>query len=363
MKLRSVGLCLLAGSVFSAASITSCGGADPKTFVLVTITQGNITDPAAVKSIDLTLTLDTGGLSDTVTVLLPDGLMQPATKSLELVSGSGLLEVKAVARNASLGAISNGTSYVTVLRDKTNNAVNVQFGVVEPKPMPDGGTTTDLAVFAPSVTARHEFGTVVLGKTSGTAVFSVKNIGTATSGLITVSMAGANPTAFSISLNECRTLDPGLAKDASCNVGVTANPGGTAGDFLGDLTIRAASGASTIIPVKVNGVATSMLSVTPDGIMDFANTGAGGTSAPITFTFTNGGAAATSALAVSITGADGASFVKGTDMCSGNSVAAAGTCTVDVTFHPTVPAHKVSAQLTFTAGAVVTAAAMTGTAN
>ncbi len=363
MKLRSAGFVLAAASVLAATSITSCGGADEKTFVLITLKKGNVPDLMAVKSVTLDLMLDTV-TQPQIELLTPNGLpAEMTTASLEIVKGAGLLEVKAVARMAGGGSISMGTSYVNpVVRDKTNN-VTVEFGIIEPKPNLIDGGTADLAMFVASVAGTHDFGTVVLNKMSMPTLITIRNTGTAKSGAITTSaLSGSNPAAFAIVGNDCRSKNMGLAVNETCTVTVQANPAGTAGQAIADLRVVAASGATVNVPLQVTGAATSMVTGAPDN-HDFGNTtNAGGMSAPRTFTFTNAGGAATSAPTVTLTGTDAAAFmITGVNTCAGNPITAAGTCTVDVLFKPTTPGRQIQAQLTLAAGTTVTAVSMGGT--
>ncbi|MCC6995528.1 MAG: choice-of-anchor D domain-containing protein [Deltaproteobacteria bacterium] len=221
----------------------------------------------------------------------------------------------------------------------------------------------DQARLVSSVSGRHDFGTVVLNKMSMPTRITIRNTGTARSGAIASSaLSGSNPAAFAIVGNDCRQKDMGLAVNESCTVTVQANPAGTAGQFTSDLLVVAASGASVNIPLQVNGTATSMVTGAPDN-HDFGNTtNSGGMSAPRTFTFTNAGAAATSAPTVTLTGTDASSFmITGVNTCAGNPITAAGTCTVDVLFKPTTPGRQIQAQLTVAAGTTVTAVSMGGT--
>ncbi|MCC6999081.1 MAG: choice-of-anchor D domain-containing protein [Deltaproteobacteria bacterium] len=347
--------------MLAATTVTSCGGADEKTFVLITLKKGNLTDLMAVKSVTFDLMLDTV-TQPQFEILTPNGLpAEMTTASLEIVKGAGLLEVKAVARMAGGGAISMGTSYVNpVVRDKTNN-VTVEFGITEPRPNTADGSV-DLAMFVSSVSGTHDFGTVVLNKMSMPTRITIRNTGSAKSGPITTSaLSGSNPAAFAIVGNDCRSKDMGLAISESCTVTVQANPAGTAGQAIADLRVVAASGATVNVPLQVTGAATSMVTGAPDD-HDFGNTtNAGGMSAPRTFTFTNAGGA-TSAPTVTLTGTDAGSFmITGVNTCAGNPIAAAGTCTVDVLFKPTTPGRQIQAQLTLAAGTTVTAVSMGGT--
>ena len=59
------------------------------------------------------------------------------------------------------------------------------------------------------------------------------------------------------------------------------------------------------------------------------------TSAPQTLTLTNGTASSITVSALNLGGANSAEFAKGTDTCTGMTVVATGTCTVQYTFTPT----------------------------
>ena len=367
MKLRSAGLVLAAVGVLAATTVTSCGGADEKTFVLITLKKGNVPDLAAVKSVTLDLMLDTVS-EPQVELLTPNGLpMEMTTASLEIVKGSGLLKVTATARMANGGAISMGTSYVNpVVRDKTNN-VSVEFGVIEPDPRPTPDGPVDNAMFVASVAGTHDFGTVVLNKKSMPTKITIRNTGTAKSGAITTSaLSGSNTAAFAIVGNDCRSKDMGIAVNETCTVTVQANPAGTAGQALADLRVVAASGATVNVPLQVSGAATSSVSgMDPLNDMEVHNfgntTNAGGTSAPVTITFTNTGAP-TQAFTVTLTGTDAASFMlTGTNTCQSNALATNGTCTVDAVFKPTTPGREIQAQLTLSSAGVTTAFGLGGT--
>ena len=73
---------------------------------------------------------------------------------------------------------------------------------------------------------------------------------------------------------------------------------------------------------------------------DFGSVPVGNSSTDQTFTVTNSGNATLHVGTTSIGGTDASQFVKGTDGCSGASVAVAGTCTIKVHFSPTSSGSK-----------------------
>jgi outer membrane protein assembly factor BamB len=69
--------------------------------------------------------------------------------------------------------------------------------------------------------------------------------------------------------------------------------------------------------------------------VDFNGQAPGTTSAAQTATLTNNQPASITVTAVSITGVNASQYLKGTDGCSGNTIASGASCNVQVSFHPT----------------------------
>jgi hypothetical protein len=67
---------------------------------------------------------------------------------------------------------------------------------------------------------------------------------------------------------------------------------------------------------------------------DFGTQTVGTTSAPMTVTIANDGSQDVTFGSAGLSGSDPLAFAVGTDTCSGATVAATATCTIDVTFHP-----------------------------
>ncbi|HEV2348783.1 MAG TPA: choice-of-anchor D domain-containing protein [Terriglobia bacterium] len=107
----------------------------------------------------------------------------------------------------------------------------------------------------------------------------------------------------------------------------------------------------------------AIASLSPSTI-SFGNQSVGTTSAAQTITMTNTGTAnlAFAAGAVTLSGTNAADFAISTDTCSGATVAPTATCTVDVTFTPSVNGAE-AASLNFTDNAAVSpqAVSLTGT--
>lgn len=183
------------------------------------------------------------------------------------------------------------------------------------------------------VTGSGDFGTV-LGRTSQTRTFTVTNPGAVpTSSNLAFSLPGA-PTGYTIVTGTgggtCVTSAP-LAAGASCTIVVRfdALPAYnvlTGFSYDGTLAVSAGSpSANTALTARVG----AHLAVTP-ATGSFA-TGAGTTSAAQTFTVRNNGSTATAAIAVSLGGADPATFTS-SHACT--TLPAGGTCTVTVDYRP-----------------------------
>ena len=101
--------------------------------------------------------------------------------------------------------------------------------------------------------------------------------------------------------------------------------------------------------------------VTPAGGLVFGSVTQGVTSAPLTATLKNTGAATLNITSITVTGTNAADFTKGTTTC-GATLAAAAFCTVNVTFTPSASGAR-SAALRFTDNAAGSpfAFALTGT--
>ena len=113
----------------------------------------------------------------------------------------------------------------------------------------------------------------------------------------------------------------------------------------------------------VNGVAVTSAAVAiKPNPSDFGTVTQGQSSKPTTFTVTNGGGTATTALTVT---SASASFPVTSDLCTGTTLAASATCTFAVTFSPPAKgaAGATSANVTVTqAGGAIASLTVSGTA-
>ena len=185
-------------------------------------------------------------------------------------------------------------------------------------------------VLSPSST---DFNSVVTGS-SVTATFTVTNSGGVASGVPGVAITGTDTSQFSVMSNNCSAA---LGAGGSCSIVVRFAPT-TTGAKSASLAVNASPGGVAVAQLVGTGIAPGALSISPTSQL-FAAILQGSQSAPINFTVTNTGGAATSALTTRVLPA-GAEFRIMTDGCNGMTLAPSGTCVVSVRFEPTSAGPK-----------------------
>lgn len=220
-------------------------------------------------------------------------------------------------------------------------------------PTPGNGTVSILlqAPPVPSVslsTTSLNFGTQLLNTSSASQAITMTNTGTGT--LTITKIAGG------VNFPQTNNCGSSLAAGASCTITVTFVPKGT-GTLTGAITItdNAANSPQT---VALTGVGTAV-TVAPSSL-SFGGQTVGKTSSPQPVTVTNHAKTALRITGIHIAGSGSASFVQ-TNNC-GTSVAAGGTCTINVTFTPKSKGAKTAmATVGDNGGASPQAVALSGT--
>ena len=184
--------------------------------------------------------------------------------------------------------------------------------------------------------SQNDFGSVLVGNTSGTASFTVTNTGEATSGQITPVVTGTNAGDF-LATNGCTTLAGG----GTCVVTVVFKPT-AAGTKSGSLIVSGSPGGTVMGALLGTGGLPGTIQIAPatPSSLSFGNVIVGNTGTQQTFTFQNTGTVATSAITTTAAGSDPGEFTKVSDNCNGQTLAAAATCTVVVNFRPTSVGSK-----------------------
>jgi Glycine rich protein/Abnormal spindle-like microcephaly-assoc'd, ASPM-SPD-2-Hydin/Protein of unknown function (DUF1573) len=182
------------------------------------------------------------------------------------------------------------------------------------------------------------FGSVNEGQTA-TRTFTVSDTGAGTVDISVDSVSGANASEFAISSDTCAntTLTPtGVTSRCTITATYTASSRGAVAAQLGIASDAAnATAGSTPVALSGTGLAPADIYTTPAN-QDFGSVTEGQNSAPATFTVTNTGDQPLNIGAATITGVDATQFVivPGHDNCSNTAVPGAGTCTMQVEFHP-----------------------------
>lgn len=244
------------------------------------------------------------------------------------------------------------------------------------------GTGVDQAALSISPSAAVNFGSKVLGSTVAAPITNFtfgNNAGSALTGNVTVSIAGANPGDFVIVAPTAGTAcfdgvttfngQFTIAAGTTCTVGVSFQPDAV-GTRTASVVATATPGAT--VSTAVSGVgAEALVLVTPASPTSFGASTAGTIGADVTFTFRNDSSSPTSVLRASISGPPDFTIAGTngplTDDCSGRSLAPAATCQVTVQFTPSGAAGARTGTLTVAGqvGGAPTAAsaALTGTVN
>ncbi len=189
-----------------------------------------------------------------------------------------------------------------------------------------------------------DFGSVVIGATSGTTTFTATNIGGVATGMIVpANVTGVDAANFVVVDSTCDgiTLQPA----ASCGVTVRFAPA-SAGNKAATLVISGTPGGNGNATMLGNGIPPGQLTIT--AAVPFADTTVGQVSASQTLTVTNTGGSSTGALTTALGGADPSQFiiVAGSNGCQGVVLAANGQCTIAIQFAPTGAGGPQSANIT-----------------
>jgi len=179
-------------------------------------------------------------------------------------------------------------------------------------------------------------------------VITVKNVG-AVATAITVALGGANAADFHITATTCGVNVP---VNSTCTVSITFQP--TAGSGVRTGTLVATDGSGNTATANLTGTATTKSLIATPYSLDFT-TANNVPSAPQVITVFN---YTQKSQKVTLSGLAGTYFVE-TDTCAGPLKPSTGTCTVTITFNPTIPVTPTTTK-TFTAVLTITGKPDTG---
>lgn len=173
------------------------------------------------------------------------------------------------------------------------------------------------------------FAATEVGSSTAPQTLTLKNTGTATLAIGSISLWGAYTSSFALGSNTCGAA---LAAGASCTFTAAFAPK-VPGALTGTIAINDdATGSPQMVALKGTGTA-PVVSLTPAAIT-FAATKVGTTSGAKTVTLKNTGTAALTIASIVLGGANPTSFVIQSNNCP-STLATGMSCTVTVAFKPT----------------------------
>lgn len=194
-----------------------------------------------------------------------------------------------------------------------------------------GGSSS--AVVAPSPTAMLSTSALTFPNTAATVASSplpvtITNTGTASLTVSSVTLAGTNASAFSISQNTCTTVTP----NGTCTFQVVFTPP-SIGSYVASVSIADnAPGSPQTVALSGAGVASGAgISFSPASLA--AGQILSGSIAPMTLTVTNSGTAALNISGTTIAGTNASSFTLTSNNCT-TAVTVGNSCQMVVTFKP-----------------------------
>jgi trimeric autotransporter adhesin len=173
------------------------------------------------------------------------------------------------------------------------------------------------------------FGNEPVGVVSPAQTITLSNTGNAALSITGLALTGANPSEFAQS-NNCGA---GVAAGANCTISVTFTPAAS-GSFTAAVSIADNASASPQT-VALSGMGASPgVSLSPSSLA-FGSVPMDSASSLQTISLSNAGNAVLSITSLAIGGGNSSDFAETADTC-GSSVVAGGSCTIGITFTPSL---------------------------
>lgn len=177
--------------------------------------------------------------------------------------------------------------------------------------------------------AAADLGTVFIGSMTS-AVFTVRNSGSAPAGTLSASVSGADAAEFAIIADTCSGA--ALAGGASCSITVELVPT-SAGAKSASLNVSASNGESVGASIAGESIEPAVLTISPFSRY-FGGVEIGSASGNLDFTIENVGGTPSGPISLAIGGTDAVEFNITADPCSGVNLAVGATCVVSLSFTP-----------------------------
>jgi len=202
-----------------------------------------------------------------------------------------------------------------------------------------------------------DFGSVTIGTTSSARSFTVTNDGSLPTTIGTVLVSGGEASEFPLAGGTCAGAT--LAAGGTCTVSVSFKPGGT-GERDASMDVAGSGGAAVSVALAGTGAnpPRPALAASPTAL-DFGELIVGSTGTAQAVTVRNSGNVPNTPT-VSVSGSAGADFTIASNGC-GRSIAAGSSCTVNVSFSPTVPGARVATLAVSGTGGSSASVHLTGT--
>jgi subtilase family serine protease len=305
----------------AAESVTATFNSSSTPAVTLTPTSLNFgTVATGVTSPVKTVTLKNSGKATlTITSIAITGtnisdFPETTTCTSSLAAGASCL-IKVQFKPSATGARSASVSI-------TDNAA----GSPQQVPLSGTGTTAKLSPTPLSL------GTLAVGLTSPVHKVTLTNVGTTAITISSIAVTGTDPGDFPETATTCTSS---LAAAASCTVSLQFKPART-GVRSADLTVTdTAPGSPQQVPLSGIGT-TAELTPTSES---FGSVTVGTTSTAKMVTLKNVGTTAITINSITVTGTEAGDFPETATTCTG-SLAAAASCTISVTFKPTVTGKR-----------------------
>lgn len=202
------------------------------------------------------------------------------------------------------------------------------------------------------------FGSITVGTSSATQVFSIVNIGDQILSINSISITGANASSFS----QSNTCTPTLLPNANCSVSITFTPA-SVGALSATLQVSDnAPGSPQTLVLNGTGLAAVPAVTLSPAVFSFPTITQGTTSTPQTLTITSSGTAPLHVSSVALSGPNPSDF-SFTNNCSA-PVAPAANCTISLVFNPIGPgARTATLDITDDAAGSPQSVSLSGNAN
>jgi hypothetical protein len=308
----------------ATATLTGTGLTPPNVTIAPTAQSfGSVTISSSGPDITFTVSNSGGGASGVLNIVLAGTDASQWVISADACSGAAL--------NGGANCIVKAHFSPTTAGAKSASLqVNSGASTLTSAALTGTGLTPALLSVSPMSQA---FPATTTGQSSSDIAFTVTNTGQSTSGVVAIALGGTDVSQFALGTNSCTTT---LAANGTCTFNVHFSPS-TSGSKSATATASASPGGAALSTLSGVGLTPAVIALTPP-VQSFASTVSGQSSPSIPFTVTNNGQSTSGTITFGLSGTNPTQFTVGTTTCT--TLAAGGSCTVNLTFTPTTAGGK-----------------------